>query len=105
MNMNMTTAESLIKAFEILVEMINKGYFDVYAVVSSSYDERKEYLRDMIIEYFRSGETNLCGMIEGSDTSETVEKNINNFFKNELLVADIILLMDEEIYYEYVKEN
>ena len=103
--MNMTTTESLTKAFEILVDLINKGYFDFYAVINSSYDERKEYLRDMIIEYFRSGETNLCGMIEGSDISETVEKNINNFFKNELLVADIILLMDEEIYYEYAKEN
>ena len=101
----MTTTESLTKAFEILVDLINKGYFDFYAVINSSYDERKEYLRDMIIEYFRSGEKNLCGMIEGSDTSETVEKNINNFFKNELLVADIILLMDEEIYYEYAKEN
>ena len=101
MNMTMTTAESLIKAFEILVEMINKGYFDFYAVINSSYDERKEYLRDMIIEYFRSGETNLCGMIAGYATTE----NINNFFKNELLVADIILLMDEEIYYEYAKEN
>lgn len=99
--MTMTTAESLIKAFEILVEMINKGYFDFYAVVNSSYDERKEYLRDMIMEYFRSGETNLCGMIDGSATAG----NINNFFKNELLVADIILLMDEEIYYEYAKEN
>ena len=103
--MNMTTTESLTKAFEILVDLINKGYFDFYAVINGSYDERKEYLRDMIIEYFRSGETNLCRMIEGSDTSETVEKNINNFFKNELLVADIILLMDEEIYYEYAKEN
>ena len=58
----------------------------------------------MIMEYFRSGETNLCGMIDGSATSEIIE-NINNFFKNELLVADIILLMDEEIYYEYAKEN
>ena len=103
--MNMTTTESLSKAFEILVNLINKGYFDFYAVINSSYDERKEYLRDMIIEYFRSGETNLCGMIEGSAASETVEKNINNFFKNELLVADIILLMDEDIYYEYAKEN
>ena len=101
MNMTMTTAESLIKAFEILAEMINKGYFDFYAVVNSSYDERKEYLRDMIMEYFRYGETNLCGMIDGSATAE----NINDFFKNELLVADIILLMDEEIYYEYAKEN
>lgn len=104
MNMNMTTTESLIKAFEILVELINKGYFDFYAVINSSYDERKEYLRDMINEYFRSGETNLCGMIDGSATSDITE-NINNFFKNELLVADIILLMDEEIYYEYAKEN
>ena len=102
--MNMTTAESLTKAFEILVDLINKGYFDFYAVINSSYDERKEYLRDMIIEYFRSGETNLCGMIEGSDTSETVEKNINNFFKNELLVADIILLMDEDIYESFCNE-
>ena len=102
--MNMITTESLTKAFEILVDLINKGYFDFYAVINSSYNERKEYLRDMIIEYFRSGETNLCGMIDGSATSEITE-NINNFFKNELLVADIILLMDEEIYYEYAKEN
>jgi len=109
----MNSTESLNKAYQILGELINEDCFDFYEVESSNFDERKEYLRDMIFEYFHSGETNLGGMIqrvdsddylyEGSATPETVE-NINNFFKNELLIADIILLMDEDLYYEFGNE-
>lgn len=109
----MTSKESLNKAFQILGELINEDCFDFWEVASSSFDERKEYLRDMIFEYFHSGETNLGGMIhrvdsddyiyEGTSTPETIE-NINNFFKNEELIADIILLMDEDIFYEFEKE-
>ena len=40
---------------------------------------------------------------EGTSTPETIE-NINNFFKNEELVADIILFMDEDIYDEFTNE-
>lgn len=110
----MTSTESLNKAFQILGELMNEDCFDFYEVESSNFEERKEYLKDMIFEYFHSGETNLGGMIqrvdsddylyEGSATPETVE-NINNFFKNERLVADIILLMDEDLYYEFGNET
>ena len=81
--------------------------------IVSIFEERKEYLRDMIFEYFHSGETNLGGMIyrvdsddyiyEGTPTPETIE-NINSFFKNDELVADIILLMDEDVYNEFTNE-
>lgn len=110
----MTTTESLNKAFQIIGELINKDCFDFSEVANSSYDERKEYLRDMIFEYFHGGETNLAGMIdrvdsddyiyEGSATPETIE-NINNFFNGEHLVADIILLMDEYMYEQFKNEN
>ena len=104
----------LTKAFQILGELINEDCFDFWEVKNSTYDERKEYLRDMIFEYFHSGEVDLGGVIkrvdssdylyEGSATPETVE-NINNFFKDEELVADVILFMDEDIYDEFQNEN
>ena len=109
----MTSTESLNKAFQILGELINEDCFDFWEIKSSNFEERKDYLRDMIFEYFHNGETNLGGMIqrvdsddylyEGSATPETVE-NINNFFKNEELVADIILLMDEDLYEQFKNE-
>ena len=111
----MTSTESLNKAFQILGELMNEDCFDFYEVESSNFEERKEYLRDMIFEYFHSGEINLGGMIQRVDSDdylyegvgaspETIE-NINNFFKNERLVADIILLMDEDLYYEFGNET
>ena len=106
--------DKLTKAFQILGELINEDCFDFWEVKNSTYDERKEYLRDMIFEYFHSGEVDLGGVIkrvdssdylyEGSATPETVE-NINNFFKDEELVADVILFMDEDIYDEFQNEN
>ena len=109
----MNSTESLNKAYQILGELINEDCFDFWEIKSSNFEERKEYLRDMIFEYFHSGEKNLGGMIqrvdssdylyEGSATPETVE-NINSFFKNEGLVADIILLMDKDLYYEFGNE-
>ena len=110
----MTSTESLNKAFQILGELMNEDCFDFLEVASSNFEERKEYLREMIFEYFHSGETNLAGIIQRVDSDdylyeglgvspETIE-NINNFFKNEHLVADIILLMDEDLYYEFQNE-
>lgn len=109
----MNSTESLNKAFQILGELMNEDCFDFLEVASSNFEERKNYLKDMIFEYFHSGETNLAGVIqrvdsddylyEGSATPETVE-NINNFFKNEELVADIILLMDEDLYEQFKNE-
>lgn len=109
----MTSTESLNKAYQILGELINEDCFEFCEVKNSTYDERKEYLRDMIFEYFHHGEVDLAGIIkradssdylyEGSATPETVE-NINEFFKNEKLIADIILLMDEDIYDEFTNE-
>lgn len=106
--------DKLTKAFQILGELINEDCFDFWEVKNSTYDERKEYLCDMIFEYFHSGEVDLAGIIkrvdssdylyEGSATPETVE-NINNFFKDEELVADVILFMDEDIYDEFQNEN
>jgi hypothetical protein len=109
----MNSSDTLNKAFQILGELMNEDCFDFLEVASSTFEERKEYLRDMIFEYFHSGETNLGGMIqrvdsddylfEGIASPETIQ-NINDFFTNEELVADIILLMDEDIYYEYIDE-
>ena len=106
--------DKLTKAFQILGELINEDCFDFWEVKNSTYDERKDYLRDMIFEYFHSGEVDLAGIIkrvdssdylyEGSASQETVE-NINNFFKDEELVADVILFMDEDIYNEFQNEN
>ena len=106
--------DKLKKAFQILGELMNGDCFDFCEVKNSTYNERKEYLRDMIFEYFHSGEVDLAGIIkrvdssdylyDGSATPETVE-NINNFFKDEELVADVILFMDEDIYYEFQNEN
>ena len=111
----MNSTESLNKAYEILKELMNEDCFDFLEVASSNFDERKDYLRDMIFEYFHGGETNLCGMIqkvdsddyiyEGLGTSPETIDNINDFFfENEELVADIILFMDEDVYNEFTKE-
>ena len=110
----MNSTESLNKAFQILGELMNEDCFDFWEIKSSNFDERKDYLRDMIFEYFHNGEINLGGMIqrvdsddylfEGIASLETIE-NINSFFKNEELVADIILLMDEDLYYEFQNET
>jgi len=109
----MNSSDTLQKAYQILGELINEDCFDFWEIKSSNFEERKEYLRDMIFEYFHSGETNLGGMIqrvdsddylfEGIASLETIQ-NINDFFTNEELIADIILLMDEDIYYEYIDE-
>ena len=107
--------DKLTKAFQILGELMNEDCFDFLEVKNSTYDERKEYLHDMIFEYFHNGETNLGGIIQRVDSDdyiyeglsaspETIE-NINNFFKDEELIADIILFMDEDIYYEFQNEN
>jgi len=106
--------DKLTKAFQIIGELLNEDCFDFWKVKNITYDERKEYLRDMIFEYFQCGKDNLVGIIkrvdssdylyEGSATPETVE-NINNFFKDEELVADVILFMDEDIYDEFQNEN
>lgn len=111
----MTSTESLYKAFQILGELMNENCFDFCDVASLNFEECKEYLRDMIFDYFRSGETNLGGMIdrvdsdnylfEGITSAETID-NINDFFfENERLVADIILLMDKDMYYEFQNET
>ena len=109
----MNSSDTLQKAYQILTDLINEDCFDFSEVANSLFDERKEYLRDMIFSYFQSGETNLADMIERVDSDdylfegvaslETIQ-NINSFFYNEELVADIILLMDEDIYYEYIDE-
>lgn len=109
----MNSSDTLQKAYQVLADLINEDCFDFWEVKNSSFNERKEYLRDMIFAYFQSGETNLAGMVERVDSDdylfegiaslETIQ-NINDFFTNEELVADIILLMDEDIYYEYVDE-
>lgn len=102
------------KAYQIIGELMNEDCFDFCEVKNSTYNERKEYLQDMIFAYFQSGETNLADMIERVDSDdylfegiaslETIQ-NINDFFTDEELVADIILLMDEDIYYEFQNEN
>ena len=109
----MNTAESLNKAFQILGELMNEDCFDFLEVQNLNFEDRKDYLRQMIFEYFRGGEVNLGGIIKRIDSdnfndneraSEETIENINNFFKNELLVADIILLMDEDIYESFCNE-
>ena len=106
----MTNDKSLSKAFQILGELMNEDCFDFWEVANSSFDERKDYLRQMIFAFFSSGEVNLANVIKREDnefeegaSKKTVE-NIDNFFKNEELVADIILLMDEDVYDEYLNE-
>ena len=70
----MTSTESLNKAFQILGELMNEDCFDFWEVSSSTFEERKEYLRDMIFEYFHSGETNLGGMIQRVDSDDYQHK-------------------------------
>ena len=109
----MNTTESLNKAFQILGELMNEDCFDFLEVQNLNFEDRKDYLRQMIFEFFRGGEVNLGGIIKRIDSdnfndneraSEETIENINNFFKNELLVADIILLMDEDIYESFCNE-
>ncbi len=107
------TNQSLNTAFRIVAELMNEDCFDFIDVKDLDYEERKEYLRDKIFEYFHSGEVDLGGVIKRVDTTdylyegiaspETIE-NVNEFFKNELLVADVILFMDEDMYFEFEKE-
>ena len=94
----MTSTELLYKSFQILGELMNEDCFDFLEVAPLTFEERKEYLRNMIFEYFNSGETNLAGVIQRADSKLETSENVNNFFKNEELVADIILLMDEDMY-------
>lgn len=101
-------------AFHIIEDLMNKDCFNFWKAKDMNYEERKEYLRDMIFEYFHCGEIDLAGVIKHVDTTdylyegmaspETIE-NVNEFFKNELLIADVIFLMDEDMYEEFKKEN
>lgn len=105
--------DKLNKAFQILSKLIYEDCFDFLDVQNSSYDERKEYLRNKIFEFFHSGEVDLADIIKRVDSSdylyegiaspETIE-NVNEFFKDEELVADVILFMDEDMFNEYEKE-
>lgn len=105
--------EKLNLAYQVIASLRNEDCFDFFEVASSNFEEKKSYLKDMIFEYFRSGETNLCGLIqrvdsddyiyEGTSTPETVE-NINQFFSDKELVDDIILLMDEDLFVEFENE-
>lgn len=108
------TNQSLNTAFRIVAELMNADCFKFEDVKNLNYEERKWYLRDKIFMYFQCGEDYLAGVIKSVDTTdylyegitspETIE-NVNEFFKNELLVADVILLMDEDMYFEFEKEN
>ena len=93
----MNTTESLYKAFQIIGELMNEDCFYFIDVATSSYCERKDYLRHMVNKFFIHGEVNLGGIVN--------IHNIDEFFKNEVLIADIILFMDEDIYNEFIKEN
>ena len=109
----MNSSDTLQKAYQILTDLINEDCFDFWEIKNSSFNERKEYLRDMIFAYFQSGETNLADIVERVDSDdylfegiaslETIQ-NIDDFFTNEELVADIILLMDEDVYDEFTNE-
>ena len=49
----MNTTESLNKAFQILGELMNEDCFDFLEVQNLNFEDRKDYLRQMIFEYFR----------------------------------------------------
>ena len=101
----MTRIESLNTAFRIIGELMNEDCFDFEDVREMNFEERKNYLRTAIWTYFGVGETVLGGIIKRvfNDCKVTGD-NIDEFFKNELLVADTLLFMEEDIYFEYEKE-
>lgn len=97
--------ESLCKAAQILGELINEDCFNFEDVREMNFEERKDYLRTAIWTYFGVGETILGGIIKRVfNDCKATGNNINEFFKNEDLVADIILLMDEDIWDEFMIE-
>jgi len=101
----MTRIESLNTAFRIIGELMNEDCFDFEDVREMNFEERKDYLRTAIWTYFGVGETVLGGIIKRvfNDCKATGD-NINEFFKNEELVADTLLFMDEVMYFAYEKE-
>lgn len=101
----MTSIESLNTAFRIVSQLMNEDCFDFEDVMGLNFEEQKDYLRTAILAYFSIGETTLGGIIERAfNDDKATGNNIDEFFKNELLVADTLLLMDEDIYLEYQKE-
>lgn len=101
----MTHIESLNTAFRIIAELMNEDCFDFEDVREMNFEERKDYLRTAIWTYFGVGENMLGGIIERvfNDCKATSD-NINKFFRNEELVADTLLFMDEDMYFAYEKE-
>lgn len=101
----MTRIESLNTAFRIIGELMNEDCFDFEDVREMNFEERKDYLRTAIWTYFGVGETMLGGIIKRVfNDCKATGNNINEFFKNEELVADTLLFMDEEMYFAYTKE-
>lgn len=101
----MTHIESLNTAFRIIAELMNEDCFDFEDVREMNFEERKDYLRTAIWTYFGVGETMLGGIIERVfNDCKATSNNINEFFRNEELVADTLLFMDEDMYFAYEKE-
>ena len=101
----MTRTESLNTAFRIIAELMNEDCFDFEDVREMNFEERKDYLRTAIWTYFGVGETVLGGIIKRVfNDCKATGNNINEFFKNEELVADTLLFMDEVMYFAYEKE-
>ena len=97
--------ESLCKAAQILGELMNEDCFNFDDVYNLNFEERKTYLRDWIWCFFASGESCLGGEIQRVyNDCKATGKNIDKFFENEELVADIIFLMDEDIWDEFMIE-
>ena len=97
--------DSLCKAAQILGELMNEDCFNFDDVRDLNFDERKTYLRDWIWCFFASGEPCLGAEIQRVDNNcKATGENIDKFFENERLVADIILLMDEDIWDEFMIE-
>jgi len=101
----MTRTESLNTAFRIIAELMNEDCFDFEDVREMNFEERKDYLRTAIWTYFGVGKTVLGGIIKRVfNDCKATGNNINEFFKNEELVADTLLFMDEVMYFAYEKE-
>lgn len=101
----MTRIESLNTAFRIIAELMNEDCFDFEDVREMNFEERKDYLRTAIWTYFGVGENMLGGIIERVfNDCKATGNNINKFFRNEELVADTLLFMDEDMYFAYEKE-